>query len=133
MTKTKAHILSLSMLVFQACLFYLWQFQGLEQAGNVLCGMVITLAIFACIAAGGFFSSEDQVDEHPTVGWTWFVAAMVLKMVALLWAGAFWTYGIYTLGAMLMACRRLENDKRLKAREKAQQATSAAFNWQREE
>jgi hypothetical protein len=82
--------------VFAALMFWLWQFQGVERAGNVFLFFTWTISAAAFLAS---FSKEPPTKKH--IAYETYLWVVALAWVAgLVWAGHPWTAATYLFASL---------------------------------
>lgn len=96
-------------------LFYVWQVNGIEQAGNVAVFWVWFMVVIK-ILAGASADKTTFADKPRPAGFVWYHAVTEVALIsALVWVGYVWLPAFYLLGSLMMEGARNRKPKAVAA------------------
>lgn len=94
-----------------ASLYYTWQAEGIDQAGNVVIFWTWFIVVIRILV--GLGSDKSAFAKHPRpAGFTrYYAVAEIAKISTLAWIGYTWLPALYLVGTMLMEGARKREPK----------------------
>lgn len=114
MTAARYWLTSIGSDALLLALFYAWQVENVEQAGNVVVFWCWFIAIVRVLC--GMVADKSLFSDKPRpAGFGWYHAVTDVAMIsALVWVGFLWLPALYLFGAIMMEGARKREPKEKK-------------------